>query len=420
VTVEKKELLIVEQHQEHAEEIYEDVRKYFDHYHIALSLTEARIYIAEHDFDMIIVNPFFSDGSGREFIAELKKNKKLYTTPVIVVCNLPGKKAKLDFYSYGADAYFQIPYDKEYFRKTIEEKLKRHIRLLIHQGRDTETGIDSRMSFEENLKKARQLIADNKENGFLGLIAPVAIDFVIRDFGLEAGDKLIKTTIGLMRKMCDKDLSVAMWTQKSILFSIMNKKEADIRKGLEEVRLSYLKEMKEISKLQKSPGLRAVIKPISADKTLEEQVKMLVSNLVSISKDKDAVPIQLFSEHPVHKHHVVLADPDQVSANIISYRLKKEGYTPELIDDIQDIIHYRNKKDLAVILVDSMIPSGGIEFLREINMDPELSKVPAIFLSRYGHEDEIAEAFEAGAEDYLLKPISMVELSARVKRFAQQ
>jgi DNA-binding response OmpR family regulator len=43
-----------------------------------------------------------------------------------------------------------------------------------------------------------------------------------------------------------------------------------------------------------------------------------------------------------------------------------------------------------------------------------------MILSRYGHEEEIAEAFDAGAEDYLMKPLSMVELTARVKRLTEQ
>jgi len=43
-----------------------------------------------------------------------------------------------------------------------------------------------------------------------------------------------------------------------------------------------------------------------------------------------------------------------------------------------------------------------------------------MILSRYGHEEEIAEAFSAGAEDYLMKPLSMIELTARVKRLTEQ
>jgi len=141
--------------------------------------------------------------------------------------------------------------------------------------------------------------------------------------------------------------------------------------------------------------------------------------LVTISKDENAVPIQVFSDQAIKKHHVILVDNDPVSVNIISHRLRKEGFSTDSFYDLRDILNYPYKKDLSAILVDSMIPSGGIDFLREINKDPELSKIPAILLSRYGHEDEIAEAFEAGAEDYLMKPISLVELSARVKRFAQ-
>ena len=65
-----------------------------------------------------------------------------------------------------------------------------------------------------------------------------------------------------------------------------------------------------------------------------------------------------------------------------------------------------------LVLLDLVLPgTGGIELMAEI---PELSDVPVIFISGYGGDETIARAFEAGAADYIVKPFSPTELTARV------
>ena len=44
-----------------------------------------------------------------------------------------------------------------------------------------------------------------------------------------------------------------------------------------------------------------------------------------------------------------------------------------------------------------------------------MSDVPVIFLSAYGREEQIARAFDMGAADYVVKPFSATELSARIR-----
>ncbi|MFO7841934.1 MAG: response regulator [Fidelibacterota bacterium] len=412
----KQRVLIIEQHPAHAEDIYNDIKHLVDEYFISATTQEVRDYLKDHVPDIIITNPFFVDGNGRSCIRMLRQNPKLHATPIIVVSSLPAKQVKLDYYAHGADAYFEVPYDKEKFRQTIKEKLSRHVRLLINKGRDTVTGFSPRPEFEEQYLEDQKKIRVSSEFGILGLLAPVGIDFVIRDYGLEAGDKLMSQTAILMREMCDQRFRATMWTQKSILFSIMNKNPDDILRGLENLRVHYLEQLQSITELQMTPGLRGVIIPILPHLSLNEETEKLSERLIHISKDPKANPIQLFTEHVSAKRHIILADTDPVAINIISHRLKKDGFIVNELHDIEDISSYAHVNDLAAILVDTLVPGGGIALVKKIAAHPKLSEVPVMLLSRFGHEEEIAEAFEAGAEDYLMKPLSLIELSTRVKR----
>ena len=60
-----------------------------------------------------------------------------------------------------------------------------------------------------------------------------------------------------------------------------------------------------------------------------------------------------------------------------------------------------------------MLPgTDGIELMQTV---PELADLPVIFISGYGRDETIARALEAGAEDYVVKPFSPTELTARIR-----
>ena len=66
-----------------------------------------------------------------------------------------------------------------------------------------------------------------------------------------------------------------------------------------------------------------------------------------------------------------------------------------------------------LVLLDLMLPgTDGIELMRTV---PELADLPVIFISGYGRDETIARALEAGAEDYVVKPFSPTELTARIR-----
>ena len=65
------------------------------------------------------------------------------------------------------------------------------------------------------------------------------------------------------------------------------------------------------------------------------------------------------------------------------------------------------------MLLDLMLPGfDGIELVKDIL---DVAEAPVIFLSAYGREEVVARAFEMGAVDYVVKPFSPTELSARIR-----
>ena len=66
-----------------------------------------------------------------------------------------------------------------------------------------------------------------------------------------------------------------------------------------------------------------------------------------------------------------------------------------------------------LVLLDLMLPgTDGIELMERV---PELADLPVIFISGYGRDETVVRALEAGAADYIVKPFSPMELTARIR-----
>ncbi|MBM1107090.1 response regulator transcription factor [Aurantibacter crassamenti] len=113
---------------------------------------------------------------------------------------------------------------------------------------------------------------------------------------------------------------------------------------------------------------------------------------------------------------VLLAEDDELLATLIKHRLEKGGYQVILNRDGKEVKEHLNMSIPDIIICDIMMPyfSGMelIDFVRnELN-----SNVPIIIISSAGNEENVLNAFELGANDFLSKPISPSELLVRVAK----
>ena len=110
---------------------------------------------------------------------------------------------------------------------------------------------------------------------------------------------------------------------------------------------------------------------------------------------------------------ILAVDDDPQTLRHVRDALTNAGYAPVVTGDPEEALSLVEANDPHLVLLDLMLPgTDGIELMRGIR---DMADVPVIFLSAYGQEETIARAFENGADDYVVKPFSPMELVARIK-----
>lgn len=94
--------------------------------------------------------------------------------------------------------------------------------------------------------------------------------------------------------------------------------------------------------------------------------------------------------------------------------LEFEGYEVDVAEDGETGLEKVESFGPELILLDLMLPGkGGFQILRELREDG--SRVPVLVLTARGEESDVVLGFDSGADDYVTKPFSTLELLARVR-----
>ena len=110
---------------------------------------------------------------------------------------------------------------------------------------------------------------------------------------------------------------------------------------------------------------------------------------------------------------VLVVDDDPQTLRYVRKALTSAGYAPLVTGDHRELADLIRAEKPRLVLLDLMLPgTDGIELMESV---PELADQPVIFISGYGRDETIARALEIGAADYIVKPFSPTELTARVR-----
>lgn len=112
---------------------------------------------------------------------------------------------------------------------------------------------------------------------------------------------------------------------------------------------------------------------------------------------------------------ILLVDDDPDILELLEYNLAKENYQLAKAFDGKEALEIAQIFKPALIIMDVMMPiMDGIETARKIKMMPELKNTIILFLTARGEEFTEVAAFDAGAHDYIIKPIKPRALVSRI------
>ncbi len=113
------------------------------------------------------------------------------------------------------------------------------------------------------------------------------------------------------------------------------------------------------------------------------------------------------------KTRVLVVDDDPQMLRYLRDALTGAGYATVVTGDADDVAGLVAQHKPGLVVLDLLLPgTDGIALMERV---PQLSDVPVIFISAYGRDETIVRALDAGAADYIVKPFSPSELTARVR-----
>lgn len=115
-------------------------------------------------------------------------------------------------------------------------------------------------------------------------------------------------------------------------------------------------------------------------------------------------------------HKILLVDDENDILEFVGYNLKKEGYEVFTASNGKDAISLALEVRPQLIILDVMMPEmDGIETCEEMRKIPELSTAIIAFLTARGEDYSQIAGFDAGADDYISKPVKPKVLVSRVR-----
>ncbi|AAV95229.1 phosphate regulon transcriptional regulator PhoB [Ruegeria pomeroyi] len=113
---------------------------------------------------------------------------------------------------------------------------------------------------------------------------------------------------------------------------------------------------------------------------------------------------------------VLVVEDEMAQREVLAYNLEAEGFRVIRAENGEEAMLLVDEDTPDIIVLDWMMPNlSGIEVCRRLKTRPETRSIPVIMLSARSEEVDKVRGLETGADDYVVKPYSVVELMARVR-----
>ncbi len=116
------------------------------------------------------------------------------------------------------------------------------------------------------------------------------------------------------------------------------------------------------------------------------------------------------------KGKIFIIEDEASIVQLVQHNLEKEGFVVSSSLNGNEGLKELKKFEPNLLLLDWMLPDlSGIDICKNIRRDSNFKSLPIIMLTAKGEEEDKVKGLESGVDDYVTKPFSFNELSARIK-----
>lgn len=118
----------------------------------------------------------------------------------------------------------------------------------------------------------------------------------------------------------------------------------------------------------------------------------------------------------VDKTTILVVEDEPSIVELVSFTLKEAGWNSLAVNTAADAWEFIQRRTPQMVLLDWMLPDqSGLRLLSRIRGDRQLNELPVIMLTAKSMEEDKIAGLDNGADDYITKPFSPRELTARIK-----
>jgi len=114
--------------------------------------------------------------------------------------------------------------------------------------------------------------------------------------------------------------------------------------------------------------------------------------------------------------NILLVEDEPAIVELVSFTLRAAGWNTFSVNNTADAWDFIQRRTPQLILLDWMLPDqSGLRLLSKIRSDRQFNEIPIIMLTAKSMEEDKIAGLDHGADDYVTKPFSPRELTARIK-----
>lgn len=381
---------------------------------------EARTRLASAPVALVVLDLILPDSDGRNILLEFRSDPRTAGLPLFVVSARLGTHTKAECFALGADGYFEKPLDLAAFAVAVSARLERHDAAQLAR-RDAVTGLPNRAAFFELLAHMRANTAP--ETPFsLAVLDLDHFRWIEETWGRQFADGVLRRAAVRLAMSLRTASCFARWDGAEFIAFFADRSAGEaapfVEQGLEALRrVDFRQGVDEPLALTFSAG----VTDLRQDQSVEDAIDVADRlRFAAKSGGRNRVVVgQVGAALPVSR--ILLAEDDNDIVRLLTRHLRREGFEVVHAADGAEALALFPTSGASLLISDVEMPNlDGLGLLRAIREHPAGKHLPVMMLTAMGDESYVVRAFELGADDYVIKPFSAREVTARIRRMLRR
>ncbi|RKL67909.1 diguanylate cyclase [Salipaludibacillus neizhouensis] len=384
---------------------------------------------------LIILDYILPDIDGIAVLKQLLEKAQKEFTPIVMMSAHSSSENRARAYEMGAFDFIGKPIDKNLFIPFINNRLKFRDRVNNFVLQDELTGAYNRKYLTIELTKQIKKLAEKTTPAFSYVMVDLDHFKQVNDnYGHLVGDEVLKKFVELFKRVARPEDSICRYGGEEFTFIL-----PDTTRHQAEARVSTFRELLSEQKFQSesdtftvtfSAGIKEVDNGSFHPKMIMEHADKALYMAKDSGRNKTIIfDRELEKVETSDSLTIIIVDDDEVVRGMLTHHYRKKGEIsgrPIEIRDYDNGISFLNDKwykrnQQYIVLLDGMMPKmDGVEVLKQLRDHyPKKDIIVSMLTARKG-ELEVARALNLGADDYMVKPFNVKEVSARIDRIASR